>query len=74
MSLGNPGHSPVVRLRMASVFDALDRSNPSSRTSHRSFMRLSTAVIGSMSTARTPVTSTSPPVTAATTAQLPASM
>ncbi len=73
MSLGKPGHRPVVRRLMASTRDS-STLKPSDSSSTFSFIRCSTAVIGSMSTARTPRTSTVPPVMAATTAQLPASM
>ena len=73
MSLGKPGQRPVVRRLMASTRDSWT-VKPSDSSSMFSFMRCRTAVIGSMSTARTPRTSAVPPVIAATTAQLPASM
>ena len=73
MSLGKPGQTPVVT-RPAPV--RVDSSTRKEVSSSRVLTpkRESTARIGSMSWARTPRTSTSPPVTAAATAQLPASM
>ncbi len=73
MSLGKPGHGDVVICRTASGREGRSR-NRSPSTSQSMAIRFSTEVIGSRSPAAAPCTSISPPVTAAATAQLPASM
>ena len=72
-SVGLLGDNGAVQLLSATGFDFEMLINPSSNL-HGTFMRLSTNAIPSTSAARAPRTSISPPVTAATTAQLPASM
>ena len=72
-SLGKLGHNPVVILPAATGLDFWMVISPSSNV-HATFMRFRTNAIPSTSSARAPRTSISPPVTAATTAQLPASM
>ncbi len=72
-SLGKPGHRPVTIRAPPTGVDGSTRSRASSR-SHRTCIRCSTDATTSMSSARAPSTSIAPPVTAATTAQLPASM
>ena len=73
MSLGNPGQGAVVICRMAFGVDGRSLSRSSSTSQSMAILR-STEVIGSRSPAAAPCTSISPPVTAAATAQLPASM
>ena len=73
MSLGNPGQGPVVIREIPTITDGSTR-NRSASTEARTPIRRRTARTGSRSCARAPVTSTSPPVTAPTTAQVPASM
>ncbi len=73
MSLGKPGHSPVV-IRRAAVNDDGSTTKRSSSQAHVRPIFLSGAATTSMSVQRAPVTSMLPPVIAATTPQLPASM
>ena len=73
MSLGNPGQGDVVICRMAAGADGRSRSRSSS-TSQSMAILLSTEVIGSRSPGEAPCTSISPPVNAAATTQLPASI
>ena len=74
MSLGNPGHSPVVMRRAAVKPVDGSTTNRSSSHEHSSPIFFSGAATTSMSVPRAPVTSMLPPVIAATTPQLPASM
>jgi hypothetical protein len=72
-SLGKPGHRLVVMRPGERSADCSTR-NRSPSAAQVMFIRFSTAATTSMSAARAPLISISPPVTAATTAQLPASM
>ena len=74
MSLGNPGHSPVVIRRAAVKPDEGSTTKRSSFHVHLRPIFLSGAPTTSRSVQRAPVTSMLPPVIAATTPQLPASM
>ncbi len=72
-SLGKPGHKPVV-IRPAAFGRDCSTRKRSPSIAQTTSIRRSTAATTSMSSARAPAISISPPVTAATTAQLPASM
>ena len=73
-SLGNPGHRPVVMRPAPDRARGLDDEAAVVDSRSARAIRCSTDATTSMSAARAPRTSTAPPVTAATTAQLPASM
>ena len=74
MSLGKPGHSPVVMRRAAVRLGDGSTMKRSSSHEHLRPIFLSGAPTTSRSVQRAPVTSMPPPVIAATTPQLPASM